>query len=442
MLKILNLLPRIPTPTVDGGAIAVFYNLLHLKKQGVEVVVAAFESNRHPQDASITRKEFPLYSVEADFKEYGGISAFRNLFDSRPYNLALRFDQPRFAEMLADVKRDHPHFDVVQFDWVYMAPYVKRVKELWPNAKLVLRQHNAEYVIFDRMASNETSFMNRWFLKLQSAKMKRYEAKALYKFDQIITLTDVDKQLFEGLMQQTAVGNRLADKDNIDAGIASKTPIRESHELTSSTDEVMDSGRIPITTLPVGVDLEQFRRNPNAGREKRFLILGSMGWAPYVQALIWFLHHVWQDFHECCPDWKLRIVGSGAPKEIVDFDGHFNVEVTGFVEDILPELHTAAAMVVPLKSGSGMRVKIIEAMGAELPIITTSVGCEGIPILPERDCIIANTAEELHQALVDFTRRPDSGKGLTDNALQIAKNQFSWDVISRQTVEFYRSIVK
>jgi glycosyltransferase involved in cell wall biosynthesis len=79
-------------------------------------------------------------------------------------------------------------------------------------------------------------------------------------------------------------------------------------------------------------------------------------------------------------------------------------------------------------------------MGAELPIITTSVGCEGIPIQNERDCLIANTAEELHQAMVGFTELPDDGKALSDSSLKIAMNQFSWDVISRQTVELYESL--
>lgn len=405
MLKVLNLLPRIPTPTVDGGAIAVFNNLLHLKKQGVEIVVAAFESNRHPQDADQTRREFPLYMVEGDFKEYGGLSAFRNLFDSRPYNLALRFDQPRFAEMLADVKRDYPEFDVVQFDWVYMAPYVNRVKQLWPDAKLVLRQHNAEYVIFDRMAEHESSLHNRIFMNLQTSKMKRYEARALTWFDHVIALTDVDRKLFE---------------DMIPAG----------------------AGYRPgFSTLPVGVDLDTFRRDPNTPRKKQFLILGSMGWAPYVQALLWFLHQVWMDLHELLPDYKLVIAGGGAPDEITKFHGHYNVEVVGFVSEVVPLLQESAAMIVPLKSGSGMRIKIIEAMAAELPIITTSVGCEGIPILHQQDCLIGNTVEELHQAVIDFAKLEGQGNRLVNNALHIAAEKFSWESISRNTVELYRNIV-
>lgn len=398
MLKILNILPRIPTPTVDGGAIAVFYNLLNIKRQGVEVVVAAFESNRHPQDPEQTSKEFTLYSVPAHFKEYDSRSAFLNLFDTRPYNLALRFDQDSFRAMLRKVRADHPHFDVVQFDWVYMAPYVALVKSLWPDAGLILRQHNAEYMIFGRMADHEPAWHNKLFLRLQTAKMKRYEARALDWFDHVITLTDVDKQLFQNL-----VGRETG-----------------------------------FTTLPAGVDLQRFARPVGLPRKKQFLILGSMGWAPYVQALLWFLNHVWQDVHESLPEYTLHIVGSNPPTEVQAFHGHFNVRVLGFVEDVLPELHESCAMIVPLKSGSGMRIKIIEAMGAELPVITTSVGCEGIPIEHGRDCLIADTAEALHDAILSFTRLPDQGQSLATNALQIASEHFSWHNIAKKTVELYR----
>jgi polysaccharide biosynthesis protein PslH len=405
MLKILNLLPRIPTPTVDGGAIAVYNNLVHLKRQGMDVVVAAFESNRHPQDPEQTRREFPLYTVPANFREYDPVSAFKNLFDARPYNLALRFDRDTFRDLLRTVKRDHPGFDIVQCDWVYMAPYVALVKELWPDAKLVLRQHNAEYIIFGRMAEHESKLHNRMFMNLQTSKMKRYEARALTWFDHVIALTDVDRKLFEEMIPSGS------------------------------------SNRPGFSTLPVGVDLDTFRRDPNTPRKKQFLILGSMGWAPYVQALLWFLHQVWMDVHEALPEYKLIIAGGGAPDEITRFHGHYNIEVIGFVSEVVPLLHESAAMIVPLKSGSGMRIKIIEAMAAELPIITTSVGCEGIPILHQQDCIIGNTVDELHQAIIDFARLEDQGNRLASNALRIASEQFSWDSISRNTVELYRNIV-
>jgi glycosyltransferase involved in cell wall biosynthesis len=389
---------------VDGGAIAVFNNLVNLKRQGMDVVVAAFESNRHPQDPEQTRLEFPLYSVPANFREYDPVSAFKNLFDDRPYNLALRFDQDTFRDLLRTVRLDHPRFDIVQFDWVYMAPYVNLVKELWPDAKLVLRQHNAEYMIFGRMAEHETKLHNRLFMNLQTSKMKRYEARALTWFDHVISLTDVDRKLFE---------------DMIPSGAEQKPG---------------------FSTLPAGVDLDTFRRDPNIPRKKQFLILGSMGWAPYVQALLWFLHQVWMDIHEVLPEYNLVIVGSGAPEEITKFHGHYNVEVTGFVLDVMPYLHESAAMIVPLKSGSGMRIKIIEAMAAELPIITTSVGCEGIPIIHKQDCLIGNTVEELHQAIIDFSRLEDGGNRLVSNALRIAAEKFSWESISKRSFELYTDL--
>lgn len=409
MLKILNILPRIPTPTVDGGAIAVFYNLLNIKREGVEVVVAAFESNRHPQDREQMEQEFTLYSVPANFREYDSKSAFLNLFDARPYNLALRFDQDTFRDLLKRVRQDHPTFDVIQFDWVYMAPYVPLVKSLWPDAKLILRQHNAEYMIFWRMAEHEPAWHNRLFLKLQTAKMKRYESRALTWFDHVITLTDVDKQLFEGLLRR---------------GAEARNPATGDHPA--------------ITTIPAGVDIQRFARPVGLPRKKQFLILGSMSWAPYVQALLWFLNHVWQDVHEAIPEYTLNIVGSNPPPEVHAFHGHFNVNVLGFVDDIMPELHESCAMIVPLKSGSGMRIKIIEAMGAELPVITTSVGCEGIPIEHERDCVIGDTVEALHDAIVSFTQLPDQGQSLAANAHHIATEYFSWQNIARKTVELYQ----
>lgn len=449
MLKILNLLPRIPTPMVDGGAIAVYYNLLNLKRQGMDVVVAAFESNRHPQDAAMMRAEFELYSVPGDFQEYSGMSAFKNLFDARPYNLALRFDQDRFRDLLRKVRIDHPHFDIVQFDWVYMAPYVSLVRELWPEAKLVLRQHNAEYMIFGRMAEHETSLHNRLFLKLQTAKMKRYESKALDWFDHVIALTDVDRELFEALVRdsgtilgKSAISNTAAPDKSQNNDLISRASQSSQSQKNTATVSDGSLNNSKITTLPVGVDLVRFARPPELPRNKTFLILGSMGWSPYVQALLWFLNHVWQDFHNVRHEYRLLIAGSNPPDEIRAFNGHYNVEVMGFLDDVPPVLHECAAMIVPLKSGSGMRVKIIEAMAAELPIITTSVGCEGIPINHERDCLIGNTVDELQSAMIDFTNLTDHGKTLSDNAYEIVKEDFSWESISRNTVELYQNIVK
>lgn len=403
MLKILNLLPRIPTPAVDGGAIAVYYNLHYLKRSGAEVVIASFESNRHPQDQSLTASEFELYSVPGNFREYSSLTALGNIFDSRPYNLALRFDQDSFRSLLYQVREKHSTFDIVQCDWIYMAPYVTLIRKLWPDARLVLRQHNAEHVIFSRMAAHEPSIVQRWFLRYQAGKMKSYEASNMRNFDLVIALTEVDRTLFR--------------------------------ELTPSEPPRM-------TTIPVGVDLNRFDRSQEAPREKMFLILGSMGWAPYVQALLWFLHHIWQDFHDQNPDYRLVIIGSNPPPEVKAFDGHFAVEVPGFVDDVLPYLHESSAMIVPLKSGSGMRVKIIEAMASGLPIVTTSVGCEGIPIAHEEHCLIADTVEKFSEAMQRIVDEPEFAERMARKAFEVAEKGFSWEVIARRTLEAYESIMK
>jgi glycosyltransferase involved in cell wall biosynthesis len=400
MIKLLNLLPKIPYPPVDGGAIAVYYNLMSLKDRDFEIVTAAFISNRHPQEIGAATEGFNMYTVPGNFKEYSALSALGNLFDARPYNLALRFDQPGYADILRRIRADHPRFDIIQLDWVYMVPYLSLCRELWPEARYVLRQHNAEFKLFERMSDHESGFLRRLFLKYQYRKMKSYEMKSLARFDAVITLTDVDKQLFAGL--------------NPDAS---------------------------IHVIPAGVDLNRFRRPPDEARKKQFLILGSMGWAPYVQALIWFLNEIWSRFHKLNPDWQLIIAGGGASDDILRMDGTKGIRIAGFVENVLPLLHESAAMIVPLKSGSGMRIKIIEAMAASLPVITTSVGCEGIPIRHGSECLIGNTPEELLQAMDEFIAMPDAGAQIAAAALGVAADTFSWEVIAARTETLYRSLM-
>jgi polysaccharide biosynthesis protein PslH len=400
MIKLLNLLPKIPYPPVDGGAIAVYFNLKSLKARGLEIVTAAFVSNRHPQETGPATEDFNMSTVPGDFREYSPLTALTNLFDSRPYNLALRFDQPQYAEMLRTIRSKHPHFDIVQLDWVYMVPYLALCRELWPGARFVLRQHNAEFKLFERMSDHEGGWHRRWFLKHQYQKMKAYEKKAIGLFDAVITLTDVDRQLFASL--------------NPDAN---------------------------LHVIPAGVDLQRFKRPADVPRQKQFLILGSMGWAPYVQALIWFLDEIWSTFHDRHPNWQLVIAGGGAPDEILRQNGKKGITIAGFVENVRPVLHESAAMIVPLKSGSGMRIKIIEAMAASLPVITTAVGCEGIPIHHGAECLIGNTPDELLLAMEDFVSMPDAGERMAKAALRNAAENFSWEVIAGRTEELYRSLL-
>lgn len=399
-MRILNLLPRLPAPPVDGGAIGVYYPMKHLSKMGHELVTIAMVSNRHPQDPELYRRYTELYTVDGNFPEPDAWSAFRNLFSRKPYNLALRFAKPEFHKLIRKVAVEVPKPDVIQIDWIYMAEYLKTLRKAYPGVPVVLRQHNAEYVIFRRLAENESNPFKRLFLKYQAWKTKRYERRMMRRVDFYTTVTATDEALFRKLAPDT-----------------------------------------PGRTIPAGVDSARFERPTGMPRERSFIILGSLSWAPYAQSVQWFLENVWSAYAKSNPGVILYVVGSAPPPEVQRWNGTNGVLVTGFVDDVMPLMHRCSAMVVPLLSGSGMRIKIVEAMAASLPVITTSVGVEGIEALNGEHVLVGDRPDELRAHMDHILTDPASAIEMAQKAHQLAVDRYEWASIAKGFVEVYAGLI-
>lgn len=398
-MKALDLLARLPFPAKDGGAIGVCEPLLHTKRLGVKWIVAALYSERHEQDLQRTRDEFETYVDFSGTPPISFVSAFANLFDHRPYNLALRFDRPSFRRMLKAIQHDHARFDFIQIDWIYMAPYIDVCRELWPGTPILLRQHNAEYQIFERLAQNERHPAKRLFLDLQSRKMKRYEASQSDRVDLVVPVTELDADSFRKLGVKT-----------------------------------------PIVVNPAGANISTMIRPDGLPRNGRIVIVGSMNWPPYVQSMEWFLTMVWSRFAKRNPGVGLDIVGKDPPPVIQQWNDRDGVRVHGFVDDILPFMHQSSGMVIPLLTGSGMRIKMVEAMAASLPVVTTSIGCEGIPVTDGVHAWIRDDVDGFVSALEELIRT-DKSEQIAQNAFELAHSQFSWESIGRRFVELYQGLM-
>jgi glycosyltransferase involved in cell wall biosynthesis len=398
-MRILNLLPRLPAPPVDGGAIGVYYPMKHLSKMGHELVTIAMVSNRHPQDPELYRRYTELYTIDGNFPEPDSWTAFRNLFSRKPYNLALRFAKPEFHKLIRKVAAEVPKPDVIQIDWIYMAEYLKTLRKAYPGVPVVLRQHNAEYVIFRRLAENESNPLKRIFLKYQAWKTKHYERRMMRKVDYYTTVTATDEALFRKLAPDT-----------------------------------------PGRTIPAGVDSARFERPTSMPREKSFIILGSLSWAPYAQSVQWFLENVWSAYAKANPGVILYVVGSAPPPEVQRWNGTNGVLVTGFVDDVMPLMHRCSAMIVPLLSGSGMRIKIVEAMAASLPVITTSVGVEGIEAVDGKHVLVGDRPDELRAHMDHILADPASANEMAQKAHQLAVDHYEWASIAKGFVEVYDSL--
>jgi glycosyltransferase involved in cell wall biosynthesis len=398
-LKALDLLARLPFPAKDGGAIGVCEPLLHTKRLGVDWVVAALYSERHEQDIQRTRAEFETFVDFSGTPDFSLATAFANVWDSRPYNLALRFDRPSFHRMLRAIKTVHPQFDVIQVDWIYMAPYIQTCRDLWPGTPILMRQHNAEFQIFERLTQNESNPAKKAFLALQSRKMRLYEAKHMNQVDLVVPVTQQDADSF------------------VSIGV-----------------------RTPIVVNPAGANLDQLDRPVGLTRNRRFLIVGSMNWPPYVQSMVWFLEHVWSRFASAHPGFGLDIIGKEPPASVMAWNGVDGVRVHGYVDDIMPYMHESMAMVIPLLTGSGMRIKMVEAMAAGLPVITTPIGCEGIPVLDGEHAVVREDPDSFIQGLDWISKNPEAVERMVRTARELAVAQFSWDGIGRRFVRIYEEL--
>lgn len=215
------------------------------------------------------------------------------------------------------------------------------------------------------------------------------------------------------------------------------------YTTVTSTDEDHFQKLAPKTpgkTIPAGVDTSRFERQQSTPREKAFIILGSLSWAPYAQSVAWFLNEVWTHFAKANPGVSLYVVGSSPPIEIQRWNGTQGVNVTGFVDDVRPLMHRCTAMIVPLLSGSGMRIKIVEAMAAELPVISTSVGIEGIKAMADVHALVANTSDELQSAMSTLLDNPEMCASLIANGHQLAVDEYEWASIARGFVDVYDSL--
>lgn len=400
-MRILNLLPRLATPPVDGGAIGVYYPMKSISEMGHEVCTIAMVSNRHPQDLEMSRAYSECYTIDGKFPEPSFGTAVRNFFSRKPYNLSLRFAKPEFHTLIKKVARDAPKPDIIQLDWIYMAEYLKTIRKCFPGVPVVLRQHNAEHVIFRRLAENESNIFKRIYLFAQARKMYRYERRMMRKMDYYTTVTDTDLAIFKKMAPS-----------------------------------------VPGKTIQAGVHTEHFERPNSMPREKSFLILGSLSWAPYAQSVEWFLDKVWKKFSKDNPGVGLYIVGSNPPLPIQKWTGTMGVHVTGFVEDVLPLLHRCSAMVVPLLSGSGMRIKIVESMAASLPVISTSIGIEGIKAEKDIHALVADRPEHLREHMQRILEDSSLHGELVKNGKDLVKRDYEWHSIAEQCIDVYQSLLQ
>ncbi|OGU38253.1 MAG: hypothetical protein A2X61_02965 [Ignavibacteria bacterium GWB2_35_12] len=398
-MKILQLCSRVPYPHKDGYSIAVNAISKGLDKAGHEVRIMSLNTLQHhvnyddlPQDYI---NEFKPILVDID-TFVRPVPAFLNIFSNKSYNV-VRFISKNFKEELFELLSNE-NFDIVQFDSLFTTPYLETVRK-YSKAKAILRAHNVENLIWDRRTTQEKNPIRKWYLKLLSERLRKYEGKIINQFDGIAAISDIDKKYL------------------IEMGC-----------------------KLPIDTVPIGIDFNFLNRKFPEPEPQTLFFIGILDWMPNVDGLLWFLNDVWHIVHERFPNVKFYIAGRHYEKIAAKLD-YPNVIVLGEVEDAYDYISSKEIMLVPLRYASGTRVKIIEALALGKLIITTSVGVEGIEAVHSENIMIADTPLTFADSISRCLREPDLCKNISNNARKFAQERFNNDIIIDNLIRFYKSFL-
>jgi len=396
MMRILVLCNKPPYPPVDGGAIASWGLISSLAKAGNEVTVLAMNTRKHhvtPWDIPEEIKSlvtFHLAEVSAPINLSGLI---RNLlFSKLPYN-AERFIDKSFAKKISDIL-SHQVFDLVQLEGLYVCPYIPVIRGK-SKTLIAYRSHNIESEIWERTLQ-QSAWPKKAYLKVLTQRMKAFELSLLNQYDLLIPITQRDNA------KLSLMGNKK-----------------------------------PSLVVPAGLSIENVAWNVPTKNNDLFFI-GALDWGPNTEGLLWFFEQCWEKLLQRKPGISLSIAGRNAPNWFIRKINRPQVEYLGEVPDAKKFMQQHGLMIAPLLSGSGMRIKIIEAMACKKPIVTTSIGCEGIDATHRLNIMIANTPDEFVASVLQLIEQPTLAATISENCFTFVENHFSNQKLASKLITFYK----
>ena len=403
-MKILIVCNKFPYPLKDGGAIATFAMVKGFARAGHAVTVAAINTKKHYCNVENLPEEIKkladFHAVDVDTGITIGGTLKNVLFSKQPYT-ATRFFVPQFADLLKDLVAKN-QFDIIQLEGLYMCEYINILHKnpssyiASRTSHIAYRAHNVEYEIWERLYKESTNPLKRCYLKNLAKRVRNYEKSQLNRYDFLVPITERDAQKYN------EIGNVK-----------------------------------PVCVTPTGFDEEKIKALPSHARAVSLFHIGSLEWLPNQQGLLWFLQHCWGGLHREFPHITLRIAGRNAPQHFIDALQKEGVEFCGEVPDAQQFMAENTIMIVPLLSGGGMRIKIVEGLAYSKAIVSTSIGAEGIDAEKHNAICIANSAEEFSAALRNVLHNDEKRKELETNAIDFVHNHFENGVLVRGLLEFY-----
>jgi glycosyltransferase involved in cell wall biosynthesis len=387
-MKILWVCPFFLHPTDRGAQIRTLGTLRELRKRH-EVHFAALNDPRNLEGPARSSEYSSRHVVEqhsAPSRRSPAIipQLLNSLIDRMP--LAIRRYDSSGLRRKIDALIAEENYDAIVCDFLAAAPSFTDI------SNCVLFQHNVETTIFERHVEQSRSLAKKTFFRMQAAKMEAYERKICRTARQVIAVSEID-------------ASRMRKMFGIDH----------------------------VTSVRTGVDIDYFAQPENVAPVCDIVFCGSMDWLPNVDGTVYFVEEILPLIRKKLPAATFTIAGrSPDPKVLKAVEGVEGITVTGTVDDMRPWLWGARTSVVPLRIGGGTRLKIYECMAAGVPVVSTTVGAEGLQYTEGEDILLADDPAAFADACVRLLTDETARRALARRARQRTVDELSWEAVSRE----------
>ena len=399
-MKILILCNKSPWPKHEGGPIAMYAMISGLLQAGHSVKVLAANTNKYHVDPN-TMPDDLVQNTQIEFVDidltltYAG--ALYHFITAQSYHIT-RFHTKPMAQKITEILRNDT-FDIIQLETLQMATYLDVIRKN-SKAAVVLRAHNIEHKIWQRVAENCANPFKRIYMNHLYKSLRRFEISTLDKIDGIVAITPVDARNFD----------RLSHSTN-------------------------------IISIPFGINLDTLPETPVQPEEPSLFHIGSMNWFPNEESIRWLINEVWPSVSQRLPVIELHLAGRYMPEWLKNLSVP-RVKVDGEVPDVWEYMQRFSIMVVPLFSGSGIRIKIVEAMAAGKAIVTTVIGAEGINYENGQHLLIAKDAKSFSDAIVRLCTDKVLRDNLGKNARALIAKEHDNTKLMQKLTAFYAELLK
>jgi glycosyltransferase involved in cell wall biosynthesis len=381
-MKIMLLTQVLPYPP-DSGPKVKTYNVIKYLARHYHVTLVSFvrgdqsEHARHLEQYCQAVYTMPMTRGAVRDAWYMGLS----FLTGQPF-MMIRDNRKAMHRLVSRLVAEH-HFDVAHADQLNMAQYARYVQ----GAFKVLDAHNALWLLYKRLWETMPPGPRKWLLGRDWRMLKSYEGRLVREFDAVLAVSQEDKTTLQE---------------------AAKQPI-------------------DITVIPIAIDTDEVTVVERDAEPRHILHIGTMYWPPNIDAVEWFIEEIYPLIRQQRPNVEFDVVGSRPPAKLLALnDADLGINITGYVEDPTPYQQRAAVMVVPLRAGGGMRVKILNALAEGIPIVSTTLGCEGISVTDGKDILVADKPGDFAAAVLRVLNNHRLAQQLSRNGRRLAETKYDY----------------